>query len=159
MAAFDLGDRQPIAGDIVFRVFIEQDAKTLGGQAGGFFVVELDAGTDQLIAQTVFGAAEFGLLGAVAGVGDARFCHRVSEQKLRWTSVKTVLAHQAFKHGRHGAWVVACFLQIKNADTVCFLFVLPRKASLLLHGGGLGASNGGDPCVTSACGGNDNPGE
>ena len=159
LAAFYIGNRQAITGYVIFRVFIQLLAKAFGRQPRGFFVIELHPGADQLIAQAVFSAAWPGLFRAVAGIGDTRLGDRVSQQKFRRPAIKTVLAHQALKHGGHGARVVTGFLQVKNADAVSFLLILAREASLLLQGRSLGAGNRSDAGISCARGCNDDPGE
>ena len=148
LAALDLGQRQAIAGRIHAGVFVQLGTEALGGQAWGAFIDQGDAGADQLITLAVFGAALGRLLGAVAGIGDTRFGHRVSEEEFRRLGVVAVLAHQALEHARHVARVVAGFFQIEDADAVGFLFVLPGKAPLFLDGCCLGAGDRGDTRVT-----------
>ena len=159
LAALDLGNRQTITGDVIFWVFIQLLAEPLGGQTRCVFVLQLDPCANQLIAQAVFGAADFGLLSTVAGVGNTRLGHRVSQQKFRRLGVKAVLAHQALKHGGHGARVVTGLFKVEDADTVSLLLVLARETSLLLKGRCLGAGDGGNTGVTGARGGDHNTGE
>jgi hypothetical protein len=99
------------------------------------------------------------LVGAVAGVGDTRFGHRVSQQELRRLGVIAILACQALEHGRHVARVVAGLFQVLDADAVGFLFVLPRKAPLFLDGRRLGAGNHADTRIASATGGQHDAGQ
>ncbi|MNO84164.1 hypothetical protein D3C76_754950 [compost metagenome] len=159
LSALDLGDRQTIARHIAFRVFIQQGAEALGAQAWGFFIDQLDPGTNQLITQGVFDAALRGLLGAVAGVGDTRFGHRVSQQEFRRLGVEAVLTPQAFEHGRHGAGVVACLFQIEDTDAIGFLFVLARESPLFLDGCRLCPCNRRNTGIAGTCRGNHDTGQ
>ncbi len=95
------------------------------------------------------------MLGAVAGVGDTRFGHRVSQQEFRRLALVAVLARQALEHVGHGARVVAGADHGGDADAVGLLLVLPGEAQLVLDRCGLGAGDGSDTGVAGTrCGGN-----
>ncbi|MCY1358410.1 hypothetical protein D9M69_449460 [compost metagenome] len=150
LAALDQGDGQAVAGRVQFRVFVEHGAEAFGGYPRGFLEHQLDAGAHQLVTQAVLDAAGWQLLGAVAGVGDTGFGHRVGQEEFRRLGVVAVLAHQALEHAWHGAWVVAGLFQVEDADAVGFLFVLPGEAALFLDGRRLGGHDRRHACVTGA---------
>ncbi|MNY40306.1 hypothetical protein D3C86_1750420 [compost metagenome] len=56
LTALDLGNCQAVARHVVFRVFVELGAEALGTEPRGFFIDQLDARADQLIAHAVFDA-------------------------------------------------------------------------------------------------------
>ncbi|MNF67355.1 hypothetical protein D3C84_491670 [compost metagenome] len=159
LATLDLRQGQAVAGGLQLGGLVEHGAKTLGRQARGVFVDQLHAGAHQLIAHAVDCAAGLGLFGAVAGVGDARFGNRVSQEEFRRLAVVAVLAHQALEHARHGAGVVAGLLQIDQADAIGLLLVLPGEAPLLLDGRRLGRGDGGHADVARTRRRGNDPGE
>ena len=158
-AALDVGDGQAVVSRFQPGVAVEHGAEALGGDAGGFLEHQLGARTHQLVAEAVGDALGGVLLGAVAGVGDARLGDRVGEEEFRRLGVVAILAHQALEHAGHGARIVAGFLQVEQADAVGFLFVLSGEAALLLDGGGLRTHDGGDTGVSGAGSGSNDAGE
>ncbi|MNN32540.1 hypothetical protein D3C81_1462620 [compost metagenome] len=112
-----------------------------------------------MITLAVLDAAWGCLFGPVAGVGDTRFGHRVSQQEFRWLGVETVLTHQAFEHGRHRTRVIPGLFQIEDADAVGFLFVLPGEGALRLNRRCLRTGDGRNTGVTATGCGNDDPGQ